>query len=202
MSTLVVRYTPRSGSRTANLLKHACAQLSGAVSEIDLAANLPPLFDTTRVDGYVARNYGGAEIDGAAQAALAPMDAHVEQLRAADRVILATPMYNFGLPGAVKAWFDAVIQKDRTWTIRGGQYQGWLTKHRALVLYTSGGRYEDAPGSFDLLTPTVRQLFGFMGFASVDVVSGQGMAAPEEAVARSLADARARIDKVIAQWRA
>lgn len=201
MAVHVVRYTPRTGSRTARLLEHAIAQLDPAPVVTDLATTLPPLFDTTRVDGYVARNYGGIEPAAETAAALAPMDRYVEQLRAADRIILATPMYNFGLPAAVKAWFDAVIQKDRTWTVRDGAYEGWLTGHRALLITTSSGQYEDGPGSYDLLTPTVRQLFGFMGFAGVDVVAGQGTAAPAEVVDRRMAQARAEIDRVIAAWK-
>lgn len=202
MKLHVVRYTPRTGSRTERLLDHALAQLDVTPTVTDLGASLPPLFDTTRVDAYVARNYGGAELSSQAAASLKPMDAYVDKLRAADRVILATPMHNFGLPAPVKAWFDAVIQKDRTWTVRDGQYEGWMTGHKALVLYTSAGQYEEAPGSFDLLTPTVRQLFGFMGFNEIDVVAGQGTAADPDAVEQRLAAACGRIDGVIARWRA
>ena len=203
MKVHVVRYTPRTGSRTAQLLEHAVSQLDpAAVTVTDLAAHVPPVFDQRTVDAYIQRNYAGQTLDAEAAQGLAPMDRYVEALRAADHVILATPMYNFALPGAVKAWFDAVIQKDRTWTVRDGQYEGWLGDHRALLLYTSGGVYEEAPAGMDQLTPMVRQLFGFMGLSALDVVAAQGTAGAEASVASAMSQARARIDQVLAGWRA
>ncbi|MHA7833924.1 MAG: FMN-dependent NADH-azoreductase [Algiphilus sp.] len=203
MKVNIVRYTPRTGSRTAQLLDHAVSQLDPeTVTVTDLAAPLPPALDQRTVDAYIQRNYLGQAVDAEAAQALAPLDRYVDALRAADHVILATPMYNFGLPGAVKAWFDAVIQKDRTWTLRDGQYEGWLTGHKALLLYTSGGAYEEAPAGMDLLTPMARQLFGFMGVTAMDVVSAQGTAGGEDAVAQAMSQARARLDRVLATWRA
>ena len=114
MKVHIVRYTPRTGSRTAQLLEHAVSQLDpAAVTVTDLAARVPPVFDQRTVDAYIQRNYAGQTLDAEAAQGLAPMDRYVEALRAADHVILATPMYNFALPGAVKAWFDAIIQKDQ-----------------------------------------------------------------------------------------
>ncbi|WP_198022108.1 hypothetical protein [Algiphilus aromaticivorans] len=72
MKLHVVRYTPRTGSRTARLLDHALAQLEVTPTVTDLGASQPPLFDTTRVDAYVARNYGGAELSAQAAAAIKP----------------------------------------------------------------------------------------------------------------------------------
>lgn len=203
MKVHVVRYTPRTGSRTAQLLDHAVAQLhASSVTVTDLADPLPPALDNASVDAYIQRNYLGNTLDGAAAQALAPLDRYVEPLREADHIILATPMYNFGLPGAVKTWFDAVIQKGRTWTVREGNFEGWLTSHRALLLYTSGGQYEEAPAGMDMLTPAVRQLFGFMGIEALDVVAAQGTAGAEAAVDSAMSDARAGIDRVLATWQA
>ncbi|WP_420427742.1 FMN-dependent NADH-azoreductase [Algiphilus sp.] len=203
MKVHIVRYTPRTGSRTAQLVDYAVSQLDpSSVTVSDLAAPLPPALDQRTVDAYIQRNYLGQSVDAEAAQALAPLDHYVDALRAADHVILATPMYNFGLPGAVKAWFDAVIQKDRTWTIRDGRYEGWLTSHKALLLYTSGGAYEEAPGGMDLLTPMARQLFGFMGIPAMDVVSAQGTAGGEDAVTQAMSQARGQIDRVLATWRA
>lgn len=203
MRVHIVRYTPRTGSRTAQLLDHAVSQLgASSVTTTDLASPLPPALDAASVDAYVQRNYMGQALDAAGAQALAPLDRYVEQLRAADHLILATPMYNFGLPGAVKTWFDAVIQKDRTWTVRDGNYEGWLTGHHALVLYTSGGRHQEAPAGMDMLTPTVRQLFAFMGVPHIDIVAAQGTAGPDHVVDSAMSEARARIDRVLATWRA
>jgi len=203
MKVHVIRYTPRTGSRTAQLLDHTLAQLpASSLTITDLADPLPPALDTVSVDAYIQRNYLGKSLDAEGAQALAPMDRYVERLREADHVILATPMYNFGLPGAVKTWFDAVIQKDRTWTVREGRFEGWLTSHRALLLYTSGGQYEEAPAGMDMLTPTVRQLFAFMGLDALDVVAAQGTAGETTAVESAMSDARARIDRVLTTWRA
>jgi len=46
--------------------------------------------------------------------ALALSDQFVAELLDADEVILATPMYNFAIPAALKAWIDHVVRAGKT----------------------------------------------------------------------------------------
>ena len=59
--------------------------------------------------------WGGPRPNAAAQAdALARSDALIDELVAADVVVIAAPMYNFGIPSALKAWIDHVARAGRT----------------------------------------------------------------------------------------
>lgn len=200
MRTLIVRYTPRSQSNTAALLEKISPQIQGKVEVLDLAKELPPLFVTASVDAYGKRNYGGQTLTPEEASALAHADRLTAQLKRADVVILATPMHNFGLPAAVKAWFDAVMQKGETWTIGAQGYEGFMKNSKALVLYASGGTYADAPGSWDTLTPLTKIEFGFMGFAETEVIAAQGMNQfPAEREARIEAAAKQAV-AVLQRW--
>lgn len=194
MNTLIVRYTPRTGSRTARLLEHARRQVRGAVEEIDLVAEPPVMFDTLAVDAYVARNYGGASLSAAAAASLARQDRQVARMRAADVLILASPMHNFSMPGPVKTFLDGVLQKGGTWDADANGYRGLMAGKKALVLFSSGGRYDGA--AMDHYTPLARTLMGFMGY-DAEVVSAEGTNQDADAAVRRATD---RLDALLPGW--
>lgn len=199
-NTLLVRYTPRTGSRTANLVAHALAGLDTPVTELDLAKTQPDLFDTPRIDAYTRRNYGGQTLDDAQTAAMAQMDAFTQQVIDARQVLLAFPVYNFSVPGAVKAWIDAVVQKNRTWTIKDGQYTGLMQGRRALVIATAGGPMSGEHAHLDHAIALARKQFEFMGFDQVESVLAERLNAEPDSADQRLADARADIDAVLARW--
>lgn len=199
MHTLIVRYTPRQGSNTARLLDHAIAQIKGTKTEINLAELPPALLDAQRVSAYIRRNYLGETLTAADSAAMASLDACTEQLLKADAVILAAPMYNFTLPAAVKAWFDAVIQKGKTWTITEAGYAGKMQGRKALVLFSCNGVYEGA-GSWDFYTPLAKALFQFMGYGAVEVMGAQGLGRDADRKEHIIRDTQARIGSLLAGW--
>lgn len=199
--TLLVRYTPRTGSRTAVLIEHALEHMAGSVTELDLASTLPELFDTLRIDAYTRRNYGGQALNDAQREAMAQMDAFTQQVIDAKQVILAFPVYNFSVPGAVKAWIDAVVQKNRTWTMRDGQYQGLMQGRRALVITTAGGPLSGEFAHMDHAISLARKQFDFMGFDRVDSVLAERLNAEPQSVDERLDQARAEIENVLREWR-
>lgn len=199
-TTLVLRYTPRTGSRTAGLLDHAVAQLPAPVVTEDLGRHPPDLFDPARIDAYTCRNYAGQPIDAQQTAALAGMDRLTQQLMDARQVVLAFPVYNFSVPAAVKAWFDAVIQKQRTWTVRDGQYTGLMAGRRALVIATAGGPLRGAQAHQDHALSLARLQFEFMGFDTIDTVLADAINARPDQAPAALDRARQAIDRVLNQW--
>lgn len=196
MHTLIVQFTPREGSRTAQLLAHARSQIRGTHEVLDLAQNPPAFLDELRVNAYVKRNYAGQTLSAEEQQGMAQLDAYTEQVKKADVVILAAPMHNFSLPGAVKAWFDGIIQKGQTWTAGPEGYRGLMQGKKALSLFTANGVYE-GEGNWDVFTPLARILFQFMGFSEVAVISAQGLGqnAPER-----LAQAKAEVETQLRAW--
>lgn len=196
MNTLIVSFTPRTGSHTAKLVAHARGLIRGDVDLIDLASRPVALLDTPAVDAYVKRNYGGQALTSAESDALSVQDADVARVLAADVLIVAAPMHNFSMPGPLKAFFDGIIQKGRTWDADANGYRGNMAGRRALALFSSGGRYQ-GPGNWDHYTPLVRTLFQFMGYDTADVISAQGTNQDAEA---AVASAQAALDALLPGW--
>ncbi len=111
-------------------------------------------------------------------------DAALAEFKAADIVVLAAPMYNFGVPSTLKAWFDHVLRAGETFRYTETGPQGLLSGKRAVVLVSTGGVYEGAPHPADFVEPYLRTALGFMGITDVQVVRLSGAAMPEGRDAR------------------
>ncbi|MBM4292563.1 MAG: NAD(P)H-dependent oxidoreductase [Deltaproteobacteria bacterium] len=201
--TLIVQYLPSGPySNTLKLLsalRAALAQRGGEVDVLDLVATPAPAFTPASMGAYYKRNYQGQPLSAEESAALAANDALIAQLKSADVVVLAHPMHNFGAPGPVKQWLDAVMFKDETFSYAGASMAG----RKALVLYTSGGRYDaqvasTQQGQWDTLTQLMKISFGFMGFDAVEVLSA-ALLNPATAEA-NLAAVTAEIEALVARW--
>ena len=100
-------------------------------------------------------------------------DELVAELLAADRILIATPVYNYNVPAALKAWIDHIVRKGLTLGFDGA---GLVTGKVATVLIASGGVYgEGSPiRDGDIATQYLRLILGVIGISDVTVVSGGG----------------------------
>src|SRR5262249_31896699 len=87
-------------------------------------------------------------------------DALIDELRAADVIVLGLPMYNFGVPSALKAYFDHVGRAGVTFRYGEKGPEGLLTGKKAYVLATRGGVYQGTPA--DTQTAYVRHFLAFI----------------------------------------
>ena len=103
--------------------------------------------------------------------ALRLSDELVAELLAADHVVIATPVYNYNIPAALKAWIDHVVRKGMT---LGADGKGLATGKRATLLLASGGVYtEGSPiRDRDIATQYLRLILGVIGITDVSVVAG------------------------------
>uniref|UniRef100_UPI003BAB512D FMN-dependent NADH-azoreductase n=1 Tax=Stappia sp. TaxID=1870903 RepID=UPI003BAB512D len=108
---------------------------------------------------------------------LAPSERMIEELAAADVIVLTTPMYNYGLPSTLKAWIDNVVRKDRTFSFdleRGDWPLDPLLAGKELVVLTACGEFGFEPGGardgMDHLLPHLETLREFLGAATMHVV--------------------------------
>jgi FMN-dependent NADH-azoreductase len=123
--------------------------------------------------------------------ALALSDGLIEELAAADVLVLAVPMYNFGLPSALKAWIDHVVRAGRTFRFGANGPEGLLRNKRAIVVVSRGGVYSDGPlKQLDFQEGYLKSVLGFIGITDVEVVRVEGVAMGEEAVRAAMANAR------------
>jgi FMN-dependent NADH-azoreductase len=126
----------------------------------------------------------------------AESDALVAELAAADVIVIGLPMYNFGVPSTLKAYFDHVARVGVTFRYTANGPEGLLRGKRAYVIATRGGRYAGTPS--DLQTAYVRQFLGFIGIADVEFVYAEGLGMGEESRTAALVDAGKRIAQLAA----
>jgi len=132
----------------------------------DVAATPPALVD----DAWVRANFTAAEQRGPDQrAVLAESDALVAELAAADVLVIGVPIYNFGIPAALKAWVDLVARARLTFRYTEDGPEGLLRGKRAYLVVASGGT---AVGSaIDFATGYLRHVLGFLGIDDVEIVA-------------------------------
>lgn len=169
------------------------------VIERDLAA-LPPAHLTTEWAG--AHHTPADRRTPAQRALLADSDAFVSELKAADAVVIATAMYNFGVPSTLKAWIDAIARSGETFVYEADGAKGLLTGKRALTIVASAGDY--TPGSpaaaIDFAAPYLRFILQFIGISDITQVAIPNQAGDQRAAA--VAAAHARLDELARSWTA
>ena len=128
--------------------------------------------------------------------AIAVSDALVDELLAADVLVLAVPMYNFGVPSSLKAWIDRVVRAGRTFGYTEKGPQGLATGKKAVVVLARGGVYSDGPMKpLDFQESYLRSVLGFIGITNVKVVRVEGVAMGEEAVKKALTSAKTQTEE-------
>ena len=130
--------------------------------------------------------------------ALAVADVLIDELVAADVIVLAVPMHNFGVPSTLKAWIDHVVLPGRTFSYSEKGPQGLLKNKKAVLVVARGGVYSDGPmQQFDFQEPYLRKVLGFIGITDVNVVRVEGIALGEKALKDALASAHAQAEGVV-----
>ena len=124
---------------------------------------------------WVGANYTGeAQRSSDQQARLALSDTLVEEVRAAQVLVIAVPVYNFGIPASLKAWIDLVARVQRTFRYTENGPVGLLGGRKAYLVYASGGV---AVGSeMDFASSYMRHVLGFLGITDVDVIAADRVA--------------------------
>ncbi len=167
------------------------ANPGGRVLNRDLAREPLPLLDADLLGGWMKP---AAEQSAAEQAALARSDQLIEELLAADVLVLGAPMYNFAIPSTLKAWLDHVLRAGVTFKYTEQGPRGLLQGKRAYVLTARGGVY--AGGPLDQQEPYLRQALGFIGIDDVQFVHAEGLNMGGDSAAQGLARARARLAEI------
>jgi len=135
------------------------------VTRRDLADGVP-LID----EAWIGANFTPSEQRTPAQRdVLARSDALVAELVAADVIVIGAPIYNFGVPAALKAWIDMVARARLTFRYTKDGPVGLLSGKKAYVVVTSGGVPVDSTADF--ATPYLRHALGFIGIDDVEVIA-------------------------------
>jgi len=123
-------------------------------------------------------------------------DALIEELRRADVIVIGLPMYNFGVPSSLKAYFDHIARAGLTFRYTPQGPVGLLTGKKVYVFATRGGAYAGTP--LDTQTAYVRDFLRFIGIEDVEFVYAERLNLGAEHKGAALSDARATIDRITA----
>ena len=172
MSTKILRIDAsarRTGSVTRDLndkiVERFAAVGATDVTTRDLTVPLPLL-----TEEWIGANFTDpAERTAAQKETLALSDSLVAELKAADVLLIGLPIYNFGVPGALKAWIDLVARARETFRYSENGPIGLLEGKRAIVTVASGGT--EAGSAIDFATGYLKHVLGFIGITDVVFVS-------------------------------
>ena len=136
------------------------------------------------------------------RAVLAQSDALVDELLAADTIVIAAPMINFGVSTTLKSWFDNIARAGRTFSYSEAGPKGLVTGKRVIVVSASGGIYSGENATIDFQVPWLRTILGFLGMTDVEVIRIEGTAfgpeAANKALERATAHARDLVGALVA----
>ena len=102
-------------------------------------------------------------------AVLALSDSLVAELQLADILVIGTPIYNFSIPAALKAWIDMVCRARLTFSYSESGAVGLLKNKKAYIIITSSGT--KVGSSEDFVSPYLRSILGFMGITNVEYIA-------------------------------
>jgi len=137
-----------------------------------------------------------AEQRSAEQAARVALDdALIAELQAADVVVLGVPMYNFGVPAALKNWIDAIARAKVTFQYTANGPEGLLKGKKVYIVLTRGGQYRNTAS--DTQVPYLRTVLSFLGMTDLNFIYAEGLAMGPDAEQQALVSARQQIEEAM-----
>ena len=177
------------GSTSRQLSTRIAAKLGGKITRRDLNAGVPQIDET-----WIAANFTPADQRTEAQtAALALSDSLIAEIMEADVLVIGVPVYNFGVPAALKAWIDQIARTGVTFKYAETGPKGLLSGKRAILAVASGGT--SVGSEIDFATGYMRHILGFIGITDVEIIAADALMADADA---ALAKANAAIDSLAA----
>ena len=180
----------QSDSVTRGLLDRITQQFTGAtITERDLSGGLP------LIDGeWIGANFTPPADRSAAQhEVLKQSDSLIDEVKAADTLVLGLPIYNFTVPTAFKAWIDLIARVGLTFQYTDTGPVGMLTGKRAIIAIASGGTKTGS--DIDFATGYIRHILGFIGITDVTFITADALMADADS---ALAGAHSQIDALAA----
>src|SRR5262245_6808087 len=162
---------------------------AAAVTMRDLARDPLPHIDD---DFVVATKSSTGPQTERQRAQLAQSDALVDELLAADLIVIAAPMINFTVPSNLKTWIDYVARAGRTFSYSEKGPQGLVTGKQVILVVARGGVYSDKP-AFDFQVPYLKNVLGFLGMTDVQVIEVEGTAFGPEVAEKAVEAAVAKL---------
>ena len=164
---------------------------NGRVITRDLSADAIPHLTAERFQAFGTKS---EERTPEQDEIVAHSDELIRELRDADTIVLAVPMYNFSVPSTLRAYFDHIARAGVTFRYSSSGPEGLITGKQAVVFITRAGIYADAADTQSLY---LRQFLGFIGIKDVEFVYAEGLGHGDDVRTKSLNTARHTIAKML-----
>ncbi len=119
----------------------------------------------------------------------------IQELRAADHLLISSPLYNFTLPSTLKAYFDHVVRAGLTFDLEGDQYIGCL-KGKMATLITARGGVASSAATDDFQTDYLKKILAFIGIGPIEVITLQGTSLQESGKKQHFSKAKKGVDRL------
>jgi FMN-dependent NADH-azoreductase len=201
---LVIDSSARSNRSTTRSLTHRFAEAwkqrfgDAAVIHRDLGATPPPVID----EAWIAAAFG--EPNGETPAALSESETFIGELFQADVIVIGAPMYNFGMPAALKAYFDQIVRVGRTFDFTGdteNPYQPLLPAKPVVIVTSKGSGEYEAGGileGLNFLEPHLATILGFIGLGDIAYAKVANEESKDESWRQMVREAEATVDRLAA----
>ncbi len=201
MNLLQIDSSARASSESRKLTAHfvrdwKAEHPSGTVIERDLATTpLPHITD------HWSATYGDpSKLTPEQRQYLAVSDELIDELRAADIVVIGAPMYNHMISWELKAWIDQVVRVGKTITFDATGFKGQLVGKKAVVITARGGSYPHGSprAAVDFQGPYLRHILNMLGFSDVTFIHAENLKGAQVESSRAAA-AQAIHNAIVAQ---
>ena len=199
---LVIDSSARSNRSTTRALTHRFAEAwrerfgDDSVIHRDLGTNPPPAID----EAWIASAFG--EPTGEIPAPLSKSETFIAELYQADVIVIGAPMYNFGMPAALKAYFDQIVRVGRTFdftTDPENPYQPLIPSKPVVVVTSKGSGEYEAGGALETLNflePHLATILGFIGLGDISYAKVAREEMKDELWQQMVRDAEETVDRL------
>lgn len=179
---LIVEASPRGVESASRQLTHELKERletqypEAQFVERDLAKDPLPHLDYHTVKAIFTRDQAEAE---SLKGALHLSDQVTAEVLSSDLLVIASPLWNFGLPSSLKAWVDHIVRPGQTFRYTAEGAEGLALGKRAILVLASGGVFTEGPWkAWDTEEPYLRLILSFIGITDVQTVRAEGMNIP------------------------
>lgn len=148
-----------------------------SVLTIDLGKDPLPHIDETLLTAFFTPENIQTDAD---KITIQNSNTAIAQVMEADAIVLAVPLYNFGIPSTVKSWIDHICRAGITFTYTENGPKGLILNKKVYLAIASGGIYSEGPmKAYDFTESYLRTVFGFLGLTDITVFRVEGTSIPD-----------------------
>lgn len=196
---LLITSSPREASYSTRIARQLAERLaagnpSSTLTVRDLTHEPLPHIDDSFA---IARNLPAEQLTPAQRSALNLSDKLLAELFAADTIIIAAGMINFGIPSSLKAYIDYIARPGVAFRYSEKGPEGLVRGKRVFLVVARGGIYSQGPmQALNFQDTYLRAVLGFIGITDVEVIAVEGIAYGPDAAEKAFAQAQERVAAV------